>query len=89
MRLIDADAAIDAVEFECGEWRGLARTIVKAIKQLPTIEQPKIIHCKNCKKHHLGFGFCPMVHHSAENPLMVYELNDDDDFCSRAERVGT
>lgn len=41
MRLIDADAAINVVEFECGEWRGLARTIVKAIKQLPSA-QPTI-----------------------------------------------
>ena len=55
--------------------------------EIVTAEPPEIIHCKDCKKHHLGFGFCPMVHHSAENPLMVYELNDDDDFCSRAERV--
>ena len=54
--------------------------------EVVTTEPPEIIHCKDCKKHHLGFGFCPMVHHSAENPLMVYELNDDDDFCSRAEK---
>lgn len=40
MRLIDADAAINIVEFECGEWRGLARTITKAFKQLP-YTQPK------------------------------------------------
>ena len=33
--LISRQAAIDIVEFECGEWIGLARTIVKAIKQLP------------------------------------------------------
>ncbi len=32
--LISRQAAIDIVEFECGEWRGLARTIVKAIEQL-------------------------------------------------------
>ena len=34
-KLISEQAAIDIVEFECGEWRGLARTIVKAIEQLP------------------------------------------------------
>lgn len=27
--------ALDIVEFECGEWSGLARTIVEAIEQLP------------------------------------------------------
>ena len=32
---IERQAAIDIVDFECGEWRGLAGTIVKAIEQLP------------------------------------------------------
>lgn len=44
-----------------------------------------VVYCKDCKKRHLGFGFCPMVHHAIENPLMIYELNEDDDFCSRGE----
>jgi hypothetical protein len=39
---ISRQAAIDIVEFECGEWRGLARTIVKAIEQLPPA-QPKLL----------------------------------------------
>ena len=34
-KLISEHAAIDIVEFECGEWRGLARTIVEAFEQLP------------------------------------------------------
>ncbi len=38
--LISRQAAIDIVEFECGEWSGLARTIVKALEQLPSA-QPK------------------------------------------------
>lgn len=45
MKAIDADAVIDIVEFECGEWRGLARTIVEAIEQLPPAQpetSPKI-----------------------------------------------
>jgi hypothetical protein len=33
--LIDRQAAIDIVEFECGEWSGLAKTIAEEIKQLP------------------------------------------------------
>lgn len=32
---IGRQAAIDIVKFECGEWSGLARTIVEAIEQLP------------------------------------------------------
>lgn len=35
---ISRQAAIDIVEFECGEWRGLARTIVEAIEQLPSAQ---------------------------------------------------
>ena len=49
MRLIDADAAIDIVEFECGEWSGLARTIIEAIKQLPSAQPDNQIHlCDSC-----------------------------------------
>lgn len=32
---INKHDALDIVEFECGEWSGLARTIVEAIEQLP------------------------------------------------------
>ena len=32
---INKQDALDIVEFECGEWSGLAKTIVKAIEQLP------------------------------------------------------
>ncbi len=35
---IERQAAIDIVEFECGEWSGLARTIVEAIEQLPPVQ---------------------------------------------------
>ena len=38
---ISRQAVIDTVEFECGEWIGLARTIVKAIEQLPST-QPEL-----------------------------------------------
>jgi len=31
--------AIDIVEFECGEWSGLARTIVEAFEQLPPAQE--------------------------------------------------
>ena len=37
-KLISEQAAIDIVEFECGEWSGLARTIVEAIEQLPPVQ---------------------------------------------------
>lgn len=37
--LISRQAVIGIVEFECGEWKGLARTIVKEIEQLPSAEK--------------------------------------------------
>jgi len=39
--LISRQAAIDIVEFECGEWSGLAKTIAEEIKQSPSAEQKK------------------------------------------------
>ena len=48
-KLISEQAAIDIVEFECGEWRGLASTIVKAIEQLPPA-QPE--------QHEIGYSEC-------------------------------
>lgn len=37
--LISRKAVIDIVEFECGEWKGLSKTIVKEIEQLPSAEK--------------------------------------------------
>ena len=34
-------AAIDIVEFECGEWRGLAQTIVNGLKKLPSAQSER------------------------------------------------
>ena len=36
--IISRQAAIDIVEFECGEWRGLAKTIVEEIEKLPSAQ---------------------------------------------------
>lgn len=36
--LIDRQAAIDIVVFECGEWIGLAKEISKQLKQLPSAQ---------------------------------------------------
>jgi len=38
---ISRRAAIDIVRFECGEWEGLAKTIIKRFEQLPSA-QPEI-----------------------------------------------
>ena len=42
--LIDRQAAIETVDFECGEWRGLAGTIVNGLKNLPAAN--RWIPCK-------------------------------------------
>ena len=73
-KLISEHAAIDIVEFECGELSGLAKTIVKAIEQLPPT-QPEIIRCKDCKwknRHNCT--------RAVEVPI------DDDKYCAWAER---
>ena len=35
---ISRQMAIDIVDFECGEWRGLAKTIIDRFKALPSVE---------------------------------------------------
>ena len=36
--LISKVSAIDIVRFECGEWKGLAKTIIKRFEQLPAAQ---------------------------------------------------
>ena len=36
--LISRASAIDIVRFECGEWEGLAKTIIKRFEQLPSAQ---------------------------------------------------
>ena len=72
MRLIDADALdkvlIDAQE-QCkvrgGNFRyGVLSNVRENIRQMPTIEQPKIIRCKDCKWGvNIGYGWyvCRML----------------------------
>ena len=36
--LISRASAIDIVRFECGEWKGLAKTIIKRFEQLPAAQ---------------------------------------------------
>jgi hypothetical protein len=86
-KLISEQAAIDIVEFECGEWRGLAGTIVEAIEQLPPA-QPEIIWCKDCEHVRKWRS-----EESAKKFGQIYEcargvLNcpKPEDFCSKAER---
>lgn len=39
--LISRASAIDIVRFECGEWEGLAKTIIKRFEQLPSTQSER------------------------------------------------
>ena len=59
--LISRQAAIDIVEFECGEWSGLAKTIAEEIKQFfcPVIViDPAVITILNCSLKSKLHGVC-------------------------------
>ena len=56
-RLIDEDIVIDIVNFECGKWTGLSKTIEKEIKAL-TPAQPD---CTDCIMHG-GDWECDHIH---------------------------
>ena len=79
-RQIDEKSVIDIVTYECGEWAGLAKEIVKQIKALPSAE-PQIIRCRECvhAEDEGTFLWCPVV------GTTRFET---DDFCSYAERKG-
>ena len=50
---ISRRAAVDVVDFECGEWRGLAKTITDKLEALPTVQPERVWHsCKTPPKHH-------------------------------------
>ena len=77
MDTVYRQAAIDAMCSACWDWcdEGVCKR-VSAIQQLPPA-QPEIIRCKDCK-YADDDGVCQ---HS-----MALVIQDDDDFCSRAER---
>ena len=93
--LIDRQAAIDIVEFECGEWSGLAKTIAEEIKQLPSAEPERT--CVNCGRTANNGGWyadgrtrCPIEEHYAlpkDGYCHLWEKRNvtDDDYPERRE----
>ena len=93
MRLIDADALVESIKEELWHWDTVdginAITVLKQtisdINNMPTIPQPEIIRCRECK----WWDRCPS---STIAPLYhlcrrVGRMNmTADDFCSRAEQ---
>ena len=50
---ISRRAAVDVVDFECGEWRGLAKTIIKKLEALPSVQPERVWYsCKTPPRHH-------------------------------------
>ena len=88
MRLIDADALGNRLyhevfekdsedqRWDSGCWMRY-RLFEKVLREQPTVEQPEIIRCRECK-HWREDHTCR--EHSLVSPMMAYE------FCSRAER---
>ena len=84
-RLIDAGALIAEMHnviLEDGDDRS---TFYEVIERQPTIAQPEIIRCRECKHYafadNRAFGFP-----AKRCEWTGFEDVDDDDFCSRAER---
>lgn len=74
--LIDRQAAIETVDFECGEWRGLAWTIINGLKNLPAVDAVPVVRCRDCNEYQQSFHWCKL-HDGEMQP---------NDFCSYGER---
>lgn len=78
MRLIDGDK-IGLTDFEIimcnGNYKEALKMLLNKIEDAPTIEQPEIIHCRDCK-HKFGSA--------CDNFAEVWVSQND--YCSRAER---
>lgn len=51
--LISRQAAIETADFECGEWRGLAGTIINGLKNLPAVDAVPVVRCRDCAHNEL------------------------------------
>ena len=91
MRLIDADALVESIKEELWHWDTVdginATTVLKQtisdINNMPTIAQPEIIHCKDCKWSDWydaadGHRYCYCLETGAAG-------RSADDFCSYGE----
>lgn len=81
--LVSKASAIDIVRFECGEWKGLAKTIIKRFEQLPSVQperkrgkwemlqmpiSPPVYKCSVCGSHALqSMTGCLMNRHYEAN----------------------
>ena len=92
---ISRRAAIDIFRFECGEWEGLAKTIIKRFEQLPSAQPERT--CVNCGRTVNNGGWyadggtrCPIEEHYAlpkDGYCHLWEKRSvtDDDYPERRE----
>ena len=91
MRLIDADELIKQIEADAEHIETpLAKMFLYAnisdIKHAPTIAQPEIIRCKDCRYWgaYPSSSATPWLHECYARIARLYTAADE--FCSRAER---
>ena len=94
MRLIDGDALGNRLyhevfekdsedqRWDSGCWMRY-RLFEKVLREQPTIEQPEIIHCRDCKNWNDNDGF--NHEHGAECTLLRMWMQPDD-YCSYGRR---
>lgn len=90
--LISRQAAIETADFECGEWRGLAGTIINGLKNLPAVDAVPVVRCRDCKYSYIfepwegknAVRYCNQLRHAyaKDSDLPVRE----EGFCSMGER---
>lgn len=84
MRLIDADALIDRLDYCVKEGMGstIAFTFKHMVEDTPTIDAESVVRCKDCKYMSKGEEYLWCDHKQG------MDLVDANDFCSYGEREG-
>lgn len=81
---IEKTKAINIVNFECGRWKGLAKTIIEKIQNLHSEDIIPVVRCKNCKSRNIN-GYCTKFQNNISGIATSWFMPNDDDFCSYGE----
>lgn len=85
--VISRQAAADVVDFECGEWRGLAKTIIDKLEALPSVDAVPVVRCGECRywDRSPSCSATPQ-YHACKRRIFADVHTMRDDFCSQGER---
>ena len=87
MRLIDGDK-IGLTDFEIimcnGDYKEALKMLLNKIDNAPTIAQPEIIHCRDCKHYYFADNRIPQEQRYVCD--ISGEIWQPDDYCSYGER---